>query len=320
MPEATGIPPATKAEAAAWLARLHADNRTRADEEAFAAWLAAKPENAAAFEAVTNTWDLTGALSADLFAKEPMPSVALHRRGILVGLGTLVTAGAGLGVWQQAYAGVYETAVGEQRHVALSDGTRVFLDTNTRLRECFTSRTRSVEFERGRANFRVTSDSQRPFTVLAASERIVADETSFDVDSNISRLSIVLLQGHALVRTDGRARADRWLLATGQRLVVTGTAARIDKPNLAPLVAWQTGQAIFDNETLSAAVAEMNRYTALRIVIAYPALRSLRISGVYGVGDNEAFARSISALLPVVVERVSNHLELVPDISRTSEG
>ncbi len=320
MPQAAGIPPATKAEAAAWLARLHADDRTRADEEAFAAWLAARPENAVAFEAVTNTWDLTGALSADLVAEVPMPPVALRRRGFLVGLGTLVAAGAGLGVWQQAYAGVYETAVGEQRHVSLSDGTQVFLDTDTRIRERFTSKTRSVEFDRGRANFRVKPDARRPFTVLAAAEQILAGETTFDVGRAAGKVCVVLLHGHAVVLADGRAQPRRWTLATGERLVLTGTSARIDKPNLAPLTAWQTGQAIFDNETLSEAVAEMNRYTTLHIVVADPALRRLRISGVYGVGDNEAFARSISALLPVIVERAPDHLEFVPDISRMSEG
>ena len=314
------IPPATKAEAAAWLARLHADGRTREDEEAFAAWLSAKPENAAAFEAVTNVWDLTGALSADLIADAPMPSVMLRRRGFLVGVGTVVAVGAGLGVWQQAYAGVYETAVGEQRRVSLSDGTQVFLDTNTRIRERFTGRTRNVEFDRGRANFRVKPDTGRPFTVLAATERIVAGETTFDVGRNTGKVCVVLLQGHAIVLANDRTPPRRWALAAGQRLVVTGTAARIDKPNLVPLTAWQTGQAIFDNEALSEAVAEMNRYTMLHIVIADPALRRMRISGVYSVGDNESFARSVSTLLPVIVERARDHLELVPDISRMSEG
>ncbi len=37
-------------EAADWLARLNADNRTEADERSFQAWLAESPTHAAAFE------------------------------------------------------------------------------------------------------------------------------------------------------------------------------------------------------------------------------------------------------------------------------
>jgi transmembrane sensor len=46
----------------------------------------------------------------------------------------------------------------------------------------------------------------------------------------------------------------------------------------------------------------MNRYTRRPIVIADEALASRRISGVYSTGDPEAFARSISILMPARVE------------------
>jgi transmembrane sensor len=54
--------PAVRAEAAAWLARLHADDRDAADEAAFRAWLSASPEHAVAFEAVDRMWSGVGGL------------------------------------------------------------------------------------------------------------------------------------------------------------------------------------------------------------------------------------------------------------------
>ena len=56
---------AIQAEAAAWLVRLHADDRSAADEAAFWAWLDAGPAHAAAFEAVDRMWSDVGWL-ADL--------------------------------------------------------------------------------------------------------------------------------------------------------------------------------------------------------------------------------------------------------------
>ena len=54
---------AIRAEAAAWLVRLRADDRSAADEAAFWTWLDAGPAHAAAFEAVDRMWSDVGWLT-----------------------------------------------------------------------------------------------------------------------------------------------------------------------------------------------------------------------------------------------------------------
>src|SRR6185437_12027029 len=129
-----------RAEAAAWLARLHAEDRDAADEAAFRAWLSADPAHAMAFEAVDRTWSDIGGLGnlirTDLrrgVARVPVREPALtSRRLLLAGVGLLaVTSGSAL-FWRSASARVYETDVGEQKHVALDDGSQLFLDDKTR--------------------------------------------------------------------------------------------------------------------------------------------------------------------------------------------
>jgi len=316
-----GIEPETKAEAAAWLVRLHADDRCAADEHAFHAWLAARPENARAFEAVTSLWDLADGLHIDTAASQVSPTsprLVLRRRTLLAGLGSLAAAGAGFAVWDDAYAGVYETDVGEQKHVTLSDGTQAFLDTDTRIRERYTSSLRKVDLDWGRADFRVRLDMNRPFVVETAGQQILTGQTTFDVRRDGSRVSFVLLDGRATVVANMSRRVS---LARGERAIVAeNVAVHVDKPNLAPLTAWQTGQAMFESETLSAAVSEMNRYSTARLVVDDPSIANLKISGVYRVGDNEAFAHSVSLLLPVTIEHYSDHIELVRDESRMPQG
>jgi transmembrane sensor len=316
-----GIAPATKAEAAAWLVRLHADDRTDADERAFRVWLHEKPENARAFEAVTTLWDTADGLRS-VRRKRSQAGVRVRRRTVLAGIGALTASGAGFAVWDVAYAGVYVTDIGEQKHVTLSDGTQVFLDTDTRIRERYTASLRAVELDRGRADFRVRADPKRPFVVEAAGQRIVADRTTLDVRRDGNRVSIVLLQGRATVLAKAQASAtQRVVLTRGERAIVAVTVAmHVDWPNLVPLTAWQVGQAIFDSDTLAAAAAEMNRYSTMRIVVDDPLIAKLKLSGVYRVGDNEAFAHSVAHLLPVMVERYPDHIALVRDESRMPEG
>jgi transmembrane sensor len=155
--------------------------------------------------------------------------------------------------------------------------------------------------------------------VEAAGQRIVAERTTLDVRRDGDRVSVVLLQGRATVLATAPAR--RVVLARGQRAIVAANIAlRVDRPNLAPLVAWQTGQAIFESDTLAAAAAEMNRYSSTPLVIDDPLIASMKISGVYRVGDNEAFAHSVAQLLPVMIERASDHIALVRDESRMPSG
>ena len=55
--------------AAAWVARLGSDQRTRADDEAFEAWLAADPAHASQYAEHTELWDGLRALSGDAEAR-----------------------------------------------------------------------------------------------------------------------------------------------------------------------------------------------------------------------------------------------------------
>ena len=172
--------PEIRAEAAAWLARLRAEDRDSADEAGFRAWLGASPAHAAAFEAVDRIWNDVGGLTdlkirADLRADLRGTAVGqpgkTSRRAVMAGVGLLAVTGATATFWQSASAKVYETEVGEQKHVALDDGSQLFLDARTRIAVSFSETARVVDMQFGRANFRIVPDLKRPFIVEAAERR-----------------------------------------------------------------------------------------------------------------------------------------------------
>ena len=71
---------AARAEAAAWVARLHGPNRTQEVEAGLRRWLADDPEHAAAFELLTDTWEKSARLR-----RRPIEQVATwERRGLRI--------------------------------------------------------------------------------------------------------------------------------------------------------------------------------------------------------------------------------------------
>jgi transmembrane sensor len=186
----------------------------------------------------------------------------------------------------------------------------------------FSSARRLVDLQYGRANFRVAPDNKRPFAVQVADHTVIVNRSIFDVRRDGNRVSVVLIQGHATVRSQApRGSNMPGTISDGERLVqVSGEVARVDKPNLLPLLAWQTGQAIFENESLAQAVYELNRYSDVKLTIADPSIANLKVSGVYRVGDNATFARAVAKLLPLTVSQQDDHIDLVADPARTPSG
>lgn len=127
-----------RAEAAAWIVRLHGPHRSPELEAAFRDWLAAHPENGKQFERVTEAWDAGSSL--------PIPSASRsvgrgdtssRRRWILAPAVLVLCTLAGWGAWYAWADPTYTTGVGEERVVRLDDGTRVSLNSDTRVAETF---------------------------------------------------------------------------------------------------------------------------------------------------------------------------------------
>ncbi|HUO02450.1 MAG TPA: FecR domain-containing protein [Rhizomicrobium sp.] len=310
-------------EAADWLARLRADDRSWEDERAFRAWMAADPRHAAAFEAANAAWEAAGALSRDLRDGRVDLEPSMNRRVLVAsGVGALVALGGSFAFLQSAEAEVYQTDIGEQKHVSLDDGTAVFLDTNTKLVVKFNGKSRMVDLRYGRASFRVAPDSQkRAFAVRAAQKLVIGTRSTFDVGHDGDQVSVLLIQGRATIENSATDAGASQTLSDGERLIfASGQLVKLDRPDLVPLLAWHTGQAMFENSALSSVVTEMNRYSTIKLEIDDARLANMKVSGVYRVGDNAHFARSLERLLPIKVRMGGDRIELTGDEARILQG
>jgi transmembrane sensor len=286
------------AEAAAWLARLRADDRTRDDETRFRQWLA-DPINAERFEYVSTIWEGMDALR-DVPRTELGPRKLTRRRLLTGSLAVCAVGGLGL-QWSIATAGVYTTARGEQRRLTLDDGSRLLLNTDTSVKVRFDEAQRRIDLRRGQALFEVSADP-RPFYVNAGTHDLTVRRGRFDVRREMDRLSVLAIDSVATLAQESAA-GKPVRIAEGERVRVDAAhQLEHDRPNLNDVLAWQSGNAVFRGEALAQVVTEMNRYTERELVLMDDRAAALRISGVYRVGDNGAFARSLAKLLPIKLE------------------
>lgn len=307
-----------EAEAATWAARLRADDCSVQDERAFRDWLSVDPARIAAFENINAVWSDLDALSTKFPIKERRLRPAVERRWLLAGIGSLIVASGTIAMLGAAQAKTYKTEVGEQKRVTLSDGTEVFLDSDTKLIVSFDDELRLIDLPYGRANFRVVLDSKRPFEIKAPRTVTVAGRSIFNIQRDGGEIDLVVLAGHASIdgAVNGSGKSVS-IVNAGERLTISSSRALVaEKPNLLPLIAWQKGKAIFDNNTLASAVHEMNRYSVIQLEVADPRIANMKVSGIYSVGDSSEFAYSLARILPISVRRTENVIEIVPAKTR----
>lgn len=227
----------------------------------------------------------------------------------------------------------YVTGVAETRVVTLPDNSRVSLDAATRVSVSYTATTRDITLLAGQAHFDVARDATRPFRVTAGDRTVVATGTSFNIEMIGNEVLVTLLEGEVIV-TDADADSqtlkassegsDRSTpersstpvkLKPGQQLLaIHDEAPRIDTaPNIEKTTAWRQGKVFLEEDMLPVAVARMNRYSRIRLVVADDSLKGLEVGGVFNAGDTDAFIEALEAAFPVEARRMSASLiELHP--------
>lgn len=296
-----------RAEAGAWIARLHGPNRTPALEAALRCWLRQSPLHAKEFELATDVWNESGTLGQG--GRPILPSSGMRSYKRVKGLRLIATAVAlclmglawSLYAW---FASTLATGVGEQKTVSLADGTRVTLNTNSRLQVHFDKRARTVTLRAGEAFFNVAQNAHWPFVVEAGAQKVIAIGTSFMVRraEDADSMTVTLVEGRVAVaplRTPDvlppAAVPEVTVLSPGERVRAQGArAGAIEAASIEQATGWMRGQLMFDETPLREAAEEFNRYSKVKIKIGSSQAATISVGGVFRVGDSSSFARAVA--------------------------
>jgi transmembrane sensor len=324
------IPASIREEAAEWWDRLYDEEPSAADNREFAAWILRSSERVEAYLEVARLqrglgsprirWPtadreelIREARSApEDFWPMPRPTEAMPPQRLRAfptlrpqwALGVvMVLLVAFASTWLLLTApDQYSTELGEQRSIALKDGSRITLNTASRIEVDFSRHHRNVRLVQGEALFNVAPDAERPFEVATANSVLRVLGTRFDVDVHTRRMIVTVIEGRvARALQGGDARGP--VLVAGDRLIVEDSGANTIQHgvDVGAAISWIQHQLVFERRPLGEVADEFNRYNRDRIVIRGDALRAEEVSGVFQSNDIASFVAFLSNIPGVSV-------------------
>jgi transmembrane sensor len=306
-------------QAMEWRARLSSDQLSAAHRLAFENWLKQSPENAAAWHDVNAFWngldhvslddlDLDAAVRADRLRPPPSKRPAW---GTSLALAASVLLAAVL-VYPalDTYLADYRTPTGQQRQIALEDGSTLLLNTASAVSVEYSPQRRRITLHGGEAFFTVAPNPGRPFIVQTEAGQVQALGTAFDVRQEGNTVEVTVFE-HTVKITNLRG-AVRERLSEGERLQFDSDgiepAGLIDRQRAA---AWHRQWMVFQDRPLGEVVAELDRYRPGKILVISPAIEKLPITGVFEIADTDVALASIEQSLPVKVNKLPGGLAVL---------
>ena len=343
-----------EAKASWFVARLYSGEMTGKNEDALFAWLKADASHRRAYEGVLALWDAVGELREvpelkaaiacetpkRLWRKSAVRVATAAAIVLVVAMAAIVTGLFDRSDVVRALAR-YETAVGEQRSVSLSDGSRLTLNTGSRVLVDYTPLERRIILDFGEVFFEIEKDPKRPLTVVAHGRVLTILGTRFSVHLADNEVKVVVVEGIIAVSNEER----RFPLTERQLLSPKGDSAAGTPSRPADLAglndvilhagtiatfreghhqvnqagfdeieqsqSWRSGVVRFDEQPLYVVVSELNRYSQTKILIEDDAIMNLSISGIFRLERVGLILDVLEEVIPVKVVRYSDRYVLV---------
>ena len=184
---------------------------------------------------------------------------------------------------------------GGEYTLILSDGTRVFLNAESRLKYPvnFSSDIRKVELE-GEAYFEVHRDSLHPFIVEAREVQVNVLGTSFGVRAypDEERILTTLVKGKVNMVADGRLL----VLRPEEQAVfdLKSNDLTLATVNTELFVGWKDGRLVFDNCPLEHILKDLGRWYSFDVFYADPIVKKVPFS--LNIRKHEKFAEVLELM------------------------
>ena len=164
--------------------------------------------------------------------------------------------------------------------VILSDGTKVWINSDSELEfpNRFGEDIREVKLK-GEAYFEVTSDSRKPFYVLAGETKVHVLGTAFNVSAyrEDRQTEVALLRGK--VSFDVKDKV--YVLVPGEIATLNRESGEtiVRKGDVAAIVDWKAGRFNFEDMSLEELTVKLSRWYGVTFVFSDEAVKKLRFSG-----------------------------------------
>ncbi|MDN3638894.1 FecR family protein [Simiduia curdlanivorans] len=293
-------------EASGWIARLRSDAATHADKAAFSSWLNRDANHELAFDNALSDWQTASALKysrqaqalllpsqqsshsfSTWFFNWQSAALASIVLAAFVGLGLLKTAPSA-----DVDTLYYATEVGEQKSINLPDGSTINLNTNSQIHVQYSDSERRLILDGGEAFFKVASNRARPFVVDVGEGTVTAVGTAFGVNRDASNIKVTVIEGIVSVKereTQPQIKPESLLVKADEGLSIDLQGlSSVQATNAHQALAWRNKLLVLENQPLTAALSELNRYLKQPVDSSDPSLAKLRVSGTFSLQTPES--------------------------------
>jgi transmembrane sensor len=305
----------TLEQAAEWFALLRDGQASHEHKIAWRNWLEAKPEHKKAWLYVEKI-----SHSFETLQQTPNPQSTAdnlyhanqrlrQRRRLLSGLLSIAVIGSvGQLSWNRkwlpdsvmAINADYRTGVGQQRQIALADGSQLWLNTASAINIDYTAQHRRIELLHGEIYIETAKDPGRSFVVDTTHGRLTALGTQFNVMSHPDDIELAVYEGAVAVQTLNHQQAE---LQAGERSRFNADQIQAKQHVITAQQAWRQGLLVAEDMTLQDLISELNRYHYGYIIIA-DEIAQLKVYGSFPVNETERALSMLTRVLPIQVRQV----------------
>jgi len=288
--------PAVIEAAANWAVVLEGADVSAEDRDACAAWCAEHPDHRRTLEQLVRLNDALApggdGLEQVALGRLVERSETKRKRVWAASLGALALAlvlvGGGV-LWSMRDTSArFHTEIGEQRAIALRDGSRLILDTGGTAAVEMAGDARNVTLVKGQIFAEVAEGRDRPFVVTTPDGTITALGTAFVVRRQDRDTLVTVVESRVRICPAARVADKCRIIGSGQRARLTA-AAVTPLADIAPDAAklWTTGWIEADDRSVSELLSELNRYRPVPVRFDAKALADVRVSGSYPLHDTD---------------------------------
>ena len=310
-------------DATNWYVQLTSGSATEQDRQAWKEWLNADPANKLAWqqvEEVTNCFmGLNTKTSMAVLNRRYVATPAINgRRQFVKNLGLLLAvSSAGWLTYKEKpwyhFMADYSTAKGEVQKFRLDDGSRLVLNTDTKVSIHFDEQVRIVRLLQGEGYVETAQETNpvyRPFIVQTTHGTVTALGTRFSTRIYNNRSCVNVFEDAVEVRPiDGLG--DKVVVNAGEEVKFTSMLFQQKMLfDMSAADAWTKGFIIVDNMPLAKVIDQLSRYRR-GVVRCDPAIADLEISGAFPITDVDAALLSIAKTLSIRIESFTPYLVML---------
>lgn len=227
------------------------------------------------------------------------------------------------------YTADAKTSIGQQKPVSLPDGSVIHLNTDSRVAVEYTQSARRISLLKGEAHFDVAHDTSRPFIVEAGNNTVTAVGTAFNVQlMNNNSFELLVTEGKVLVKDllDAMTptismtpqaqplQGKGVYMTSGEKARFSGEQRGFSTLSLDQVqkdLAWQQGMVVFQGETLTDALKEVSRYTAVTFDIKDDVIKQRRVAGYFKTDDINGLLSALQNSFNIRHQQIGDkHFEL----------